>query len=146
MLIWLENASVYGCDGDDEVTSFTDEIVTCKMPNNNPELGLLINRQIHNHSQTCRKKSKAECRFSFPQPPMKSTKILYPLDNDMCETEVKKHKDNWKNISKHLNDMKEGEDISFDELLTNLIITEQNYSCYPLKSSFSYHIFEEESK
>ena len=45
----------------------------------------------------------------------------------MCETEVRKHKDNWKNISKHLNDMKEGEDISFDELLTNISITEQNY-------------------
>ena len=30
----------------------------------------------------------------------------------MCETEVRKRKDNWKNISKHLNDMKEGEDIS----------------------------------
>ena len=43
----------------------------------------------------------------------------------MCETEVRK--DNWKNISKHLNDMKEGKDISFDELLTNLSITEQNY-------------------
>ena len=58
---------------------------------------------------------------------MNSTKILYPLETDMCETEVRKHKDNWKNISNHLNDMKEGEDISFDELLTNLSITEQNY-------------------
>jgi len=127
MLIWLEDAPVYGCDGDDEVTSFIVEIITCKMPNNNPELRLLVNRQIHRHSQTCRKKSKAECRFNFPQPPMNSTKILYPLETDMCETEVRKHKDNWKNISKHLNDMKEGEDISFDELLTNLSITEQNY-------------------
>ena len=113
MLIWFEDAPVYGCDGDDEVTSFIDEIITCKMPNNNPELRLLVNRQIHRHSQTCRKKSKAECRFNFPQPPMNSTKILYPLETDMCETEVRKHKDNWKNISKHLNDMKEGEDLSW---------------------------------
>ena len=127
MLIWLEDAPVYGCDGDDEVTSFIDEIITCKMSNNNPELGLLVNRQIHRHSQTCRKKSKAECRFNFPQPPMKSAKILYPLENDVCGTEVKKHENNWKNIRKHLSDMKEGEDISFDELLTNLSITEKNY-------------------
>ena len=103
---------MYGCDGDDEVTSFIDEIITCKMPNNNPELRLLVNRQIHRHSQTCRKNSKTECSFNFPQPPMNSTKILYPLET-MCETEVRKHKDNWKNISKHLNDMKEGEDISW---------------------------------
>ena len=118
---------MYGCDGDNEVTSFIDKIITCKMPSNNPESGLLVNRQIHRQCQTCRKKSKVECGFNFPQPPMKSTKILYPLENDMCETDVRKHKDNWKNISKHLNDMKEGEDISFDELLTNLGITEQNY-------------------
>ena len=60
LLIWLEDAPVYGCDGDDEVTSFIDEIITCKVPNNDPELGLLVNRQIHRHSQTC-KKSKAGC-------------------------------------------------------------------------------------
>ena len=134
MLIWLENAPVYGSDNDDKVTSFIDEIITCKIPSNDSELALLVNRQIHRHSQTCRKKSKAECRFNFPQPPMKSTNILYPLDNDMCETAIRKHKDDWKNISKHLNDMKEGEDISFDQLLTNLNITEQNY-CLAIRSS-----------
>ena len=72
--------------------------------------------------------SKAECRFNFPQPPMKSVNILYPLEIDMSETEVRKNKDNWINIRKHLNDMKEGEDISFDQLLTNFSITEHN--CY----------------
>ena len=53
MLIWLEDAPVYGCDGDNDVTSFIDEIITCKMPNSNPELVLRVNRQIHRHSQTC---------------------------------------------------------------------------------------------
>ena len=45
----------------------------------------------------------------------------------MSETEVRKHKDNCLNIRKHLNDMKEDEDILFDQLLTNLSITELNY-------------------
>ena len=76
--------------------------------------------------KTCRKKSKAECRFNFPQPPMKSTKILYPLGSDISEGEIRKCKDMWKTISKHLNDMKEGEDISFDQLLINLNITENS--------------------
>ena len=71
--------------------------------------------------------SKAECRFNFPQPPMKSVNILYPLEIDMSETEVRKNKDNWINIRKHLNDIKEGEDISFDQLLTNFSIAEHNY-------------------
>ena len=58
---------------------------------------------------------------------MKSTSILYPLGNDMSETEIRKHKEIWKDISKHLNDMKEGEEITFDQLLINLNVTEQNY-------------------
>ena len=127
MLIWLEDAPVYRCNNDSDVTTFIDKIITCKKPNNDPELVLLVNRQMHRHCQTCRKKSKAECRFNFPQPPMKSTTILHPLGDDVSETEVRKHKDTWKNISKHLNDMKEGEDITFDQLLINLNVTEQNY-------------------
>ena len=127
ILIWLEDEPVYGCDDDSVVTSFIDEIVTCKKLDNNPELEHLVSRQIHTHCQTCRKKSKAECRFNFPQPPRKSTSIFHPFGNDVSETDIRKHKDSWKNISKHLNDTKEGQDISFDQLLTNLNISEQNY-------------------
>ena len=127
MLIWLEDAPMYRCNNDSDVTTFIDKIITCKKPENDPELLLLVNRQMHRHCQTCRKKSKAECRFNFPQPPMKSTTILHPLGDDVSETEVRKHKGTWKNISKHLNDMKEGEDITFDQLLINLNVTEQNY-------------------
>ena len=46
MLIWLEDAPVYGHDSDD-VTSFIDEIITCKKTDNDPELEQLVNRQIH---------------------------------------------------------------------------------------------------
>ena len=34
----------------------------------------------------------------------------------------------WEDISRHLNDTKEGEEITFDQLLINLNVTEQN--CY----------------
>ena len=56
---------------------------------------------------------------------MRSTKILYPLDDDTDELEH--HKETWKIVQKYLNDMKEGEDITFDQLLVNLKVTEQNY-------------------
>ena len=127
MLIWLENAPVFGRDKDSDVTAFIDQIITCKKPNNNSELESLVNRQIHRHCQTCRRKSKNECRFNFPQPPLKSTSFLYPFGDDIPPSDIRKHKDNWKNINKYLNDMKEGEDISFDQPLGNLNITEQNY-------------------
>jgi len=51
---------------------------------------------------------------------------LYPLDN-MSDTDIRKHKDNWRNITKRLNDMKEGEDMTFDQLRVSLSITEQKY-------------------
>ena len=127
MLIWLENAPTFGEDSDCDVVSFIDKIITCEKPTENPDLLALVNRQVHCHSHTCRKKSKSVCRFNYPQPPMRSTKILYPLDIDMDDNEVDQHKDTWKFIKKHLNDMKEGEDITFDQLLVNLKLTEQNY-------------------
>ena len=78
MLIWLENAPVFGVPKDDDVTSFIDQYYfTRHLPlNNEHDLINLVNHQTNRHSHTCRKKSKKECRFNYPQPPMKSTKIL----------------------------------------------------------------------
>ena len=89
MLIWLENAPTFGEDFDGDVVSFINgdvvsfiDKIICGKPNDNPDLLALVNRQVHRHSHTCRKKSKSVCRFNHPQPPMRSTKILYPLDED----------------------------------------------------------------
>ena len=125
MLIWLEDTLIFGVDNDIEVIEFIDKIISCKRPTDNPELDKLVNRQVHRHSHTCRKKSKAQCRFNYPQPPMRSTKILYPLDVDVENS--KKHKNVRKSVKNHLNELKEGEDITFDELLMKLDITEENY-------------------
>ena len=58
---------------------------------------------------------------------MRSTKILYPLDEDDDTDELEHRKETWKIVQKYLNDMKEGEDLTFDQLLVNLKLTEQNY-------------------
>ncbi|CAB4003438.1 ATP-dependent DNA helicase PIF1 [Paramuricea clavata] len=59
MLIWLENAPVFGVDKDEDVVNFIDQIITCRKPDNNDtELFDLVNRQTHGHSHTCRKNSK----------------------------------------------------------------------------------------
>lgn len=45
----------------------------------------------------------------------------------MSANEIKNHKESWKAINKHLNDLKEGKGITFDQLLNNdLNITENN--------------------
>lgn len=87
----------------------------------------LVNTQVHRHSYTCHM-SKTACRFNYPQPPMRSTEILYPFDShNMEEAVIEKHKSNWNCIQKHLNDLKEGEDITFNQLLSNLKLTEEAY-------------------
>ena len=58
---------------------------------------------------------------------MRQTTILYPLDDDIQQSQIKTHKDRWKSIKMHLDEMKEGEDISFDELLLAFKVTEENY-------------------
>ena len=87
MLIWLESAPVFGIDDDATITTFIDQIVSCKWPIDDPQLQKLVNRQIHRHSHTCRKKSKSECRFNYPQPPMRATEIMYPLGSDISQHE-----------------------------------------------------------
>ena len=127
MLIWLDSAPVFGVDDDAIVTDFIDQIISCKWPVDDLELQKLVNRQIHRYPHTCRQKNKDECRFNYPQPPMRATEILYPLDSDIPLHEMKQHKENWKTIQKQLNDLKEGELVTFNELLVKLGVTENNY-------------------
>jgi hypothetical protein len=76
MLIWLENAPVFGVDKDEDVVNFIDQLIACRKPDNDTELFDLVNKQTHRHFHTCRKNSKNVCRFNYPQPPMRSTQIL----------------------------------------------------------------------
>ena len=57
---------------------------------------------------------------------MRSTQILYPLEETISSTTKRNIKQSWKDIMKKLNDLK-GEDITFDQLLKDLNVTEQNY-------------------
>ena len=67
---------------------------------------------------------------------MKSTKILYPLDKNTQPHAVKHCREIWTRIKKEMNDLKEGKNISFDELLCNLNVTEEDYKLV-LRSSLS---------
>ena len=80
MLIWLDGAPEFQVKSGAEVTGLIDNIITCQKPTDNPELLSLVNRQVHRPSHTCHKNTKTECRFNYPQPPMRQIKILYPLD------------------------------------------------------------------
>ena len=83
MLLWLEGAPDFQLDTNAQVLKFIDKIITCKKPTDDPELLNLVYRQVHRLLHICQKNTKSECRFNYPQPPMKQTKILYPLHGDI---------------------------------------------------------------
>lgn len=75
-------------------------------------------------SHTCRKK---KCWFNYSQPPLRTREILHPLGSDIPPHRMKQHKGTWKTIRKQLYDLKEGESITFGELLVKLKISESDY-------------------
>ena len=123
-LIWLENAPRFVNDRDEKVIGFVKKVISCQKPTENSELLKLANRPIHRHSRTCRKQSKTECRFNYPQPPMRATTILYPID---VEEEEQIQLKQLKDAKKRLYGMKEGEGITFEQLLLNLSVSEETY-------------------
>ena len=87
-LYWIEDAPDY-IEGDDEseeaCRQFIDKFITCERSEDG-DMANLIGYQIHKHSHTCEKKLRKgqKCRFGFPKPPMKETRILLPLEKGTC--------------------------------------------------------------
>ena len=55
------------------------------------------------------------------------TTILFPLEDNFSPARVKTLKQSWRDINKRLNDLKDGEDITFDQLLSDLEVPEKTY-------------------
>lgn len=86
-----------------------------------------MNRQYHKHTKTCKKnvKSSKVCRFDYPRPPMRSTKILLPLT---ANDDVVKAKALMTDIETKTELIaRTNEDCSFDEYLTMLGVNDESY-------------------
>ena len=70
MLIWIENAPQLDdtLHSETEVTTFVNKYVCCTKDDDMEDL---VSYQQHAHGRTCRKKNRNDCRFNFPQPPIK---------------------------------------------------------------------------
>ena len=127
-LFWIKDAPQYGKSSEEEVVNFVDKYVTCQ---NGKSIALedLVNLQIHRHAKTCKKMGHQVCRFNFPLPPMQKTMILRPFDDydTVCAEKQKYIKESAERIKTELDMMKLGEDISFQEFLDKLRLTEENY-------------------
>ena len=67
---------------------------------------------------------------------MRATEILYPFEKDTSPCKIKQLKETCKTIKKQLNDLKEGECLTFEELLLKIKVTENDY-CLAVRSSLN---------
>ncbi|XP_078352070.1 uncharacterized protein LOC144636749 [Oculina patagonica] len=127
-LFWVKEAPQYERSCNEEIVKFVDKYITCHKPGTSSEMEDLVNLQMHRHAKTCKKAGHKICRFNFPLPPMPRTMILTPLDTSCFDEEGKKLiKENGEKIKEVLDSMKYGEDISFEDFLNKLQLTEDNY-------------------
>ena len=132
-MIWNEDAPIHGENPDAEIADYVDRYVTVggidryepsDIASENEELQTLINYQTHRHSGTCKKfNSPGACLFGFPQPPMRHTAIIYPLEDDDPNLEL--HKANWKKIAAVLDDLLPC--LTFDDFLNFIELEEEAY-------------------
>ena len=66
---------------DREICKYIDSCISCSLAVREDDKPF-VKLQIHKHSRTCKKmvKRKPICQCGVPWPPMKETRILYPLE------------------------------------------------------------------
>ena len=127
-LFWVKMAPQYQKNLNEEIVTFVDRYITCQKLDSSTEMEDLINLQMHRHAKTCKKAGHKICRFNFPLPPMPRTMILKPLDESSFDEEQTNNiKANAEKIKELLDNMKYGNDISFEDFLQRMQLTEENY-------------------
>ena len=125
-LFWVDGAPSLDTHSEEQVCDYIDQFISCShdvTDEDRPYLDL----QRHRHSKTCRKKGKTICRFNYPLPPMRSTRILSKLDDDEKE-DNETLKQRYAKIETKLGELwKKERDFSFDEFLEELGMTEEQY-------------------
>lgn len=126
-MLWLEGSPEFIPDDFSTYTAceiFIDQYITCKK---DMTLGELMNKQFHKHSRTCKKnvKSSQVCRFDFPRPPMRTTKILLPLSAEDGKKEYKQLMNVIEVKTERI--ARTHENCSFDEYLQMLQVNENDY-------------------
>lgn len=126
-LFWVKDAPHYEKSSNDDIVKFVDKYIICENDKSN-EMEDLVSLQMHKHAKTCKQKGHKVCRFNFPLPPMPRTMILQPLDeNTLDEKKMEVIKEHSNKIKEALDNMKYGEDITFESFLNKLELTEQEY-------------------
>ena len=118
-LLWIEGAPVYGAENNSQIEQFVDKYITCNIDHLDPELAKF---HRHYHTKSCRKQKNSHCRYNFPVPPMRTTRIIEPIsleDNVVIEKS--------KSLFTFLEQRDFDELMSFDDFLAELNLIEDEY-------------------
>ncbi len=134
---WLEKShlekylTVGTNDFNDNATELIDMLVTCKLPEDDPELlDIVKNVQKHQHTKSC-KKYNGRCRYNAPWLPSPRTIIARPLPDTMSEKEKQEFMETAKDILERargvLEDPKLNDKMTFEEFLKAVGVSESSY-------------------
>ena len=125
MLAWVRDAPSIEKDTEQEVQEFIDKMITCALPEDDADLAELISLvQRHVHSIAC-KTPGSKCRFDFPRPPLKSTKVFKPLDEVPSKSVQQVYSGILSLVYSKLEESSEWN--SVDELLAAANVSEKDY-------------------
>ncbi|GBM80454.1 ATP-dependent DNA helicase PIF1 [Araneus ventricosus] len=133
IFLWLKNPPIYDSSNSDSIqacTDFIDQFITCEYKEDDPYVQL----QMHRHSHACYKgkRNKQKCRFNFPMPVMPKTMILEPLGED---EDKEPERERLSAIRKQMVYYSKNKlDVAFEEMLTILNMTKENY-IFAIRSS-----------
>ena len=65
-LLWIKDAPLYNENNKTDIISFVENHISCDKNLLEKDLEKM---QIHHHTRTCKKKTRSNCRFHYPQPP-----------------------------------------------------------------------------
>ena len=130
---WLKEFGITGklVDHPEKTAELADMLVSCSINTDDAELNENVKSvQRHSHSKTCQKYGTS-CRFGFPKLPSKHTMIAKPLPDDMDPDTKKKTLKKVEDILKNAKDLLESdgikEDMSIDEFISKLGVTDEEY-------------------
>ena len=115
-------------DPDTKVIQFVDLHETCALPDKekDPELyELVVSRQTHHHTRSCKKSKKHSCRHGFKKPPSSRTLIARRDDSEQAKVVT-----DWaRNILTRVMDKLEetGTDVTLEQLLDEADILHEDY-------------------
>ena len=126
MVVWIEGAPVLETTNITEVIQFIDKYITCRAPvSEGTTEDELVSRQKHHHTPTCKKHENSVCRFNYPQPPFPETVILDPLSAE--DNELEEYREKWTKIHAKLEEISNGTTSTFEEFLTEIELSFEEY-------------------